>query len=396
VKLTFEVGDADQEIAVEVRKPNLALVGRYLASQSVEVPAGSYFVAANLPDGEQATAWVEVEEGQPATAELGAPVQVQQRVEPPAPRAQQQKTMIAPPVLEPPAPAAPAAWGGMGGAGVGGLGEESFGGGAGAEPEPPEGPELRVWFGSLDALSPVPIDDLEVEGPPERCSISGRIDDAGTAIAQVVAGGRSVNVVLPRDAGRRFAIDVAIRDGEITVTPRLRNRRAESLLRYTTQQDIRGARLVYDAMDARGFLHGKAEDPIAAMAGAYALLAMNQLDKLPESWTRNLCKGYPWLPDGPAIHGEHLSRLGRGDDAEEVFLLLEERGLPYVSDGLFYAVDRLAARDGERPRTLLRRLRPYARTAETRRAFVTFTAPDPRDVDASDVPAVAGGHRLTA
>lgn len=395
MKLSFEVGgDDDQEVAVEVRKPNLALVGRYLASQEIDVPAGSYFVAANLPDGEQATAWVEVKEGEEATAELGAPAPIQQRSAPPAPRAQQK--VATPPVQQPAAPAAPAACGGMGGDGLGGLGEESFGS-AGAEPDEVESPELRIWVGALGALGPVSAADLTIEGEPERRSISGRIDGAGTAIAQVIVGERSVNVVLPRDENRHFAIDVSIESDHVTVKPRLQNRRAESLLRYTTQQDTRGARIVYDAMEARGLVHSKRQDPIAAMAGAYALLAMNRLDELPESWTRNLSH-YSWLPDGAAIHGEHLSRLGRCEDAEEMFLLLEERGLPYVSDGLFYAVDRLAARDGERPRALLRRLQPYARTAETRRAFVTFTSPDPRDVDATAIPAVDGEQRrsLTA
>lgn len=366
--LTFAVDGEPDEVIVEVRKSNLALFGRYFASNSVTIAPGSYFVAATLPDGDQATAWVEVTAGVRAIARLSAPEPIPQRVVPPMQRIAQRAIRA--------------------------LELESFG--SDDTRSEPGLTELRIWVGKLPKLEAVSPVEIALDGGVDRWTVSGRIDGDGTAIAQIVSGGWSINCVLPRDQERRFTLDVSIHGATITLEPHLRNRRAESLLRYTTQQDAASARLVYDAMKAKGMVHGKAEDPVAAMAGAYALLAMNQLDELPESWTSDLCKGNEWLPDAAAIRGEHLARLGRCVEADEIFLLLEQRGLPYVSDGLFYAVDRLSASDDERARHLLRTLRPYARAAATRSAFVIFPALDPRNVDATKVPAGNEPMRLAA
>src|SRR2546423_15128052 len=93
-------------------------------------------------------------------------------------------------------------------------------------------------------------------------------------------------------------------------------------------------------LDAEELLEDKQQDPIAAAVGGYALLRFSALERL-HDWTANLHSWFEWLPDGAAIRGEHLARMGQHDEALDAFLTLPSRGLPLFSDGLAYAVNRL-------------------------------------------------------
>ena len=81
--------------------------------------------------------------------------------------------------------------------------------------------------------------------------------------------------------------------------------------------------------------------PIGAAIGGYVLLRLGELDRL-QDWTKNLCKYFPWLPDGVVIYAEHLARVGEHQQALERFLELPKRGLPFTSSGLTAMVESLA------------------------------------------------------
>jgi hypothetical protein len=94
------------------------------------------------------------------------------------------------------------------------------------------------------------------------------------------------------------------------------------------------------SLSAEELLQGKMNDPIAAAVGAYALLRFAELDRM-HDWTENLRVWFAWLPDGSAIRGEHLARLGEHTQALAAFIELLDRGLPMFTDGFAFALDRL-------------------------------------------------------
>lgn len=146
-----------------------------------------------------------------------------------------------------------------------------------------------------------------------------------------------------------------------------------------------------DALQAEQLLFEKLQHPIAAAVGAYALLRFGDLDRL-HSWTENLKNWFDWLPDGAAIRGEHLARLGKHEAALSVFLELPSRGLPIFSDGLSYAIDRLklyttAVDTGfeqeaiAKARVELQQLRRFAAFVDFRQPLLTFTGMNPGNPD---------------
>ena len=94
---------------------------------------------------------------------------------------------------------------------------------------------------------------------------------------------------------------------------------------------------------AEELLRQKAGDPVAAAAGAYALLYLGELDRL-HDWTMNLADWFPWLPDGTVIAAEHRAREGDHDRARQLLRELDYVDgalVPWLSAGLFYTCDRL-------------------------------------------------------
>ena len=65
------------------------------------------------------------------------------------------------------------------------------------------------------------------------------------------------------------------------------------------------------AESAEAMLRGKVANPIGAALGGYALLRLNELDRL-HDWPDNLAQWFDWLPDGAVIAAETAAR--RGDD----------------------------------------------------------------------------------
>ena len=95
-----------------------------------------------------------------------------------------------------------------------------------------------------------------------------------------------------------------------------------------------------EQITAEKLLQEKGWHPFGAAVGAYSLLQFGELDRL-HNWTENLMKWFPWFPDGLAIHGEHLARVGKHQEALQAFADLPLRGIPQFSLGLSYAVNRL-------------------------------------------------------
>jgi hypothetical protein len=73
--------------------------------------------------------------------------------------------------------------------------------------------------------------------------------------------------------------------------------------------------------------------PIAATIGGYALLKLNDLDRI-HDWADNLAAWFDWLPDGAVIAGEVAARRGEVAHAAELFQTVIKRGLPLFLEGL--------------------------------------------------------------
>jgi hypothetical protein len=204
-----------------------------------------------------------------------------------------------------------------------------------------------------------------------------------------------VNVALPTAPPRACRLILTRRaDGACALDVQLDNVSADALLRYAGSGHMKQAAAVgaSDAMRSEELLFSKMADPIAAAVGAYALLRMGELERLHE-WTENLRQFFPWLPDGTTIRAEHLARYGRHGEALTALLELPQRGLPFFTDGLTYAIDRLRLYVGagtsafdpqqlEPARALLERLQSYAAFVDFQRPVLTFTGLDPNAPDA--------------
>jgi hypothetical protein len=366
-------------VPVEVRTPSLALVTRAVTSGSVDLEPGTYHFSARLPNG---AAWSRV------MRVSGA-----------------QKTVVLEPEREIEADplsyfAGPVGHGGLGGptsGGQGGLGgppvvEESWlaavpkvhvrpapqGSGRGRlrcfTADPLHGVAARVdlpggkWPRRADAVH------LEMPPSSQRCFV------------QLLQTGRvPVNIALPRSHVAGCVVVVRSRRKRFWMEVHPDNDDANLLLGYKKNQAPQE-----EALIAERLLAGKFDDPIAATIGAYSLLRFGDLEKL-HDWPENLRRSFPWLSDGAAIRGEQLARLGRHAEAFPAFLECAERGLPLMSDGIDYVLQRLklyttaetgfAAAELERATGVLRRLQAISGFVDFNQPLVTVNGVDPGNPD---------------
>ena len=223
-------------------------------------------------------------------------------------------------------------------------------------------------------------------------------ENQGQVIQLLQSGVPAVNVMLPAWVENECNVVLTkLPDGRYSMDIHLQNTDADLLLRYWEQGLWQRAAGVADstAISAETLLNGKRRHPIAAAVGAYALLRLSELDRL-HDWTENLMKWFEWLPDGLAIRGEHLARLGRHKEALRVLCEMPKRGLPYFSDGLSYAIDRLRlylSADGEslksenldKARHTLALLEHFAAVTDFRKPLLTYTGIDPAKPDANSL-----------
>ena len=379
------------EVPVEVRRPNLALVARTTASQVLVVKPGEYSITATLPAGQQLTGTMAT----PAT-----------RPDDSAPGYQEGIVTVGPDedvtVILAPDPDDRSVEGALAFAHYV----------KGAEPKPRAQGALET-FGSTEArLRAATGDPLvgnlrfidnwqpQVEAKPGLLQVKWPATDNVRLIQYLEKESPPLNTLVPSAPGQDGSCIISRRDDlSSRVSVNLANPQADILMHYYARNQLEQATSMttVDSPDliSEGLLAGKHADPIGASLGVYVLLRLGNIERL-HDWTAYLTDWFDWLPDGPAIRGEHLARVGRHREALELFLKLPQRGLPFFSDGLSYAVDRLrlyvqvgrGKEGGElgdlgAAEEVLTRLHRYCNYANFRRPILSFTGLDPTAPDAA-------------
>ncbi len=118
-----------------------------------------------------------------------------------------------------------------------------------------------------------------------------------------------------------------------------------SIFGYLTSGDLPRAALL--AEKARDLLLEKCENPFAAVAGAYILIAgeVGGTSVMPSdqwrNWVGNLMNWFPWIPDGAIQYAYLQLQTGEYESARAAFLAAYKRGLPVYSMGVRWMLDGL-------------------------------------------------------
>jgi hypothetical protein len=185
----------------------------------------------------------------------------------------------------------------------------------------------------------VEVDDLDAD----TVAIIMHAHGENPQYAQLLTGdGRSLVVALPisTSAGQAEACWLHVRVSETALGAVVRFN-DQSLDVYTGY--LTGGRpdhVVTLAPSAEDLLYSKVQNPIAATIGGYALLKLNDLDRM-HNWADNLAAWFEWLPDGAVIAGEVAARRGMDAHAAELFQTAIHRGLPLFTEGLSLLATRL-------------------------------------------------------
>jgi hypothetical protein len=351
----------------------MALIAQTNTSQSLQVEPGLYHVIARLPTGQELYNQIDIGSEPSYTVDL----YLDKDQESPHEHEEVQRFLVGMPSL-------------------------SSKQRKGLEPVGPSGFQARLRSFTSNPLQ----QDLLSPGPNPQMSPDSTVVGAakfslpGTGpfdLLQLLQPGQPAqNVLLPHAPpfGSEFTVTLGP-DNRPVVTVHLRNFTAEALLRYYE----RGMVLQVENLAGKDspevvsedLLYGKVADPIAACVGAYTLLRLGELDRLHE-WTENLKNWFDWLPDGLAIRAEHLARRGQHSQALDNLLQLPDRGLPFFSDGLSFAINRLRtyisyegedelAGDLNKARQVLSALNPFAQFTDFSRPVLTFTGLEPHRPD---------------
>lgn len=359
-------------LPVEVRKDDLTLAARGLTSQEISLDPGEYFVTAALPGGQEMHGRVKVEQDEPATVDLILDPEFTSL------------TKDAPSYIS---DVSQYIWG-MSGY-VSAL--ESLG----TAPEA----KLRAFRGNIlrGDVSPLVEEDPPFSKPnsptPAGVTIFRPSSSEATLVQMLQPDSIPINMALPErwypcyvavtlQAGNSFSLSVHLSREEV-----------EALLRYMEQGKLmQTAELANsNALQAETLFERKGVDTLGATVGAYALLQLGALDRL-HNWTANLLNWFEDLPDAVPIRAEHLARLGDHKGALEVLLQMPNRDLPYFSDGLSYALDRLRLYTGagrkhfeeaqlNQAQALLDQLTRFEPYVDFSKAFLTFSGLDPAHPD---------------
>lgn len=345
------------DLPVEVRKPNLALVARSVISRTVEVLPGTYYVSIKMPAGQELLQEVKL-------GKRSKTVSLTPEPEDEAPDAAQEVLHF---LQEP------------------------------IETEGSPQPIAAKVRGFSSNMLMETCNEINTEGWHLR---SSRTDD----LVQLNANGgdavQLLQLLQPGQPAINFALPVSSKSGCTVVFQRLphsltvlnihlNNWMADLLLQYREQGYIQQALTTATSnyLSPEKLLAGDTQDAIAAAVKAYTLLRFGELEEL-NDWTEKLKNQFTWLPDGIAIRGEHLARLGEHEQALTVFLEMPSRGLPIFSDGFSYVIDRLRlyisvgeshfeASQLAQARELLERLQRFATFADFTKPLLTFTGIDP-------------------
>jgi len=321
------------DLPIDVRKPNMALVARALSSQEIDVAPGQYFVSATLPAGQQITSTVELKQD-----DVRVPLSPDAEDESPHEFHEHHHYLSGHVALTTASVFTSAA-------------DSRF---PTIRPRPVTvatvtGPspttvtrDLYPWLSQVRELDHAvqfdyfPIGPHAPEGSQRYLEVL-QPDGTATRIALPASQNMSCFVVLKAPSPSVTSADVHLYHTEADLL--LRNLSSgENALLILDSTKLKPGNLLQD--NAEEMVRQKTADPIAACVGAYALLQYGELDRL-HNWTENLKNWFTWLPDGLAIRGEHLARLGKHDEAMRNFTEITQRGIPFFRDGLSYAVERL-------------------------------------------------------
>ncbi|EJE48777.1 hypothetical protein PMI14_06778 [Acidovorax sp. CF316] len=145
--------------------------------------------------------------------------------------------------------------------------------------------------------------------------------------------GRVRVLLTPRDSRDKRADDL-----KVVVTSFRAS--AETLLEFMSRDAMRSVNTLADSASfARHLISEKFEDPVAAVAGAYYLLRVNQLERVPLWWFENLSSHFSWLPDAAIVHCARLLREGSSVNTdhfnpETLFAESLARGWPIYAEGI--------------------------------------------------------------
>ena len=442
-ELTFKTDALKQlDLPVEIRKPNMVLVKRALATEKVDLEPGAYYVGIKMPAGQES--WSEVKVGDevgyqkiklgPEREQVVSSIQTDDAARTPASTSQELQQYFAPAYVTTPteeltylalivAAVAGAlivgiivylATGGesklltTGGLAVGGIASDLLlkkvlRPGYTALQQRMREARLRQFKGNV--LTGECRGDDDWSSIKQNVKATGELIEIGfegrnqNQIIQLLQSGEpAVNVVIPAWQERGCLVVLKKQsDARYSLEVHLKHTEAELLLRYWEQGrwQLAANALSSTAVTAESLLYQKTQHPISAAIGAYALLRLGALDRL-HDWSKNLMNWFQWLPDGAAIRGEHLARMGEHKQALQAFCVLRERGLPYFSDGLSYAIDRLRLYQnlGQKqfdPQELencvatLKHLEPFSYFTDFSKPLTTFTGLDPNKPDAQPV-----------
>lgn len=115
---------------------------------------------------------------------------------------------------------------------------------------------------------------------------------------------------------------------------------AETLLEFLARDSIRAANTMANSQKmAVTLFEKKFTDPIAAVAGAYYLLRIDDWDRVPLGWWENLSNNFTWIPDTAILHCVRLLRAGLKDEwarteVLDLFKACLDRGWPLYDEGL--------------------------------------------------------------
>jgi hypothetical protein len=363
---SFEMQEA--VFPVEVRKPNYALVQIGLAPGSVSVLPGTYTLVARMPGGQELRQEVTVVEGQPFQEVTLSPVPGEESTN----ESLEQVLFMA--------------------------GQARFALMRGSDEH---GPPLKMawycWNSNERAYAPTAP---TLNGSPRGVVFVS--SDVGPLLLGVTQpdGSQSYSVLPIAPHGFCKVVIDSQGDEGWRVEPHPNSPTADGVVRglsagrFADAGAVAVAAPLYgvsrapgDVRDLEALLKEKLNDPVAAAVGAYALLRLNELERL-RDWTKNLQDWFEWLPDGSAIYGEHLARQGRHEEAAAAFLQVPARGLPVFTEGLGFALTRLRFYAALPPDEFPEDMGAKARAAATHlgraagrldfaRAFTTFTGPSP-------------------
>jgi hypothetical protein len=332
---------------VEIYDSDLALRIRTLSSEQVELDPGHYHVVARLPAGARLTASVDVLPDQLNDVRLGAKPE---------------------PLLEPLAPRSPGT-----GTGTGVARKQRARGRSSSYGKEPRRIARGKWSDGEWQLW---------RSPERRLPLLYRSSLIAPSVELRLTCEPAVPQwsVVPTSALRYLRpAAAAVAGGQPRLTSRLRDKAADAVMTYVNRGQVLDAALIAEgvARQAEDLLGAKKGDPVAAAAGAFALLTLGELDRL-HHWTANLHNWFDWLPDGAVVYAEHMALIGDHEQAAHTLRQLAIRGLPCLTVGLTTAVNRLSiyvAADlgGDELRAVSERLTRYVIACDLTATVTSFT-----------------------